>query len=120
MKLARVEEVIVTMTDDIDGGRATETITFALEGASYQIDLSKRNADGLRRSLKPYIEAGRRIRRASKSRGAENTRRSASAVSEGYDRAEVRAWAKSHRIKVAPRGRIANNVVERWLRSNGT
>lgn len=35
-------------------------------------------------------------------------------LGEGYDRAEVREWAKAHRIKVAQRGRIANDVVERW------
>ena len=34
--------------------------------------------------------------------------------SEGYDRSEVREWAKAHRIKVAPRGRIATEVVEKW------
>jgi Lsr2 len=38
--------------------------------------------------------------------------------SEGYDRGEVREWAKAHRIKLAPRGRIANDVVEKWRTAN--
>ncbi len=34
----------VTLIDDLDGGKAAETITFGLDGASYEIDLSKKNA----------------------------------------------------------------------------
>lgn len=113
-QMARIEEVTVTMIDDLDGGAATETIAFALEGADYEIDLSKRNAAKLRRVLKPYVEGGRKVRRGSGSRTSGKSVRT-----EGYDRAEVRAWAKSHRIKVAPRGRIASDVVERWRHSNG-
>jgi hypothetical protein len=119
LKMARIEELNVMLIDDLDGGRATETVAFALEGANYEIDLSKRNADKLRRALKPYLESGRRVKRAPGGRATTKARRSTSGHSEDYDRAEVRAWAKSHRIKVAPRGRIANDVVDRWRQSNG-
>jgi hypothetical protein len=34
-----------------------------------------------------------------------------------YDRTEVRAWAKANRVKVSPRGRIANDVVEKWRKA---
>jgi hypothetical protein len=118
IQLARVEEVTVTMVDDLDGGSASESIAFALEGASYEIDLSKRNAEKLRHALKPYLEAGRKVKR-SKGRRPNSKARSASSRSEDYDRAEVRAWAKSHRIKVASRGRISSDVVERWRHSSG-
>ncbi len=117
--MARIEELNVMLIDDLDGGRATETVAFALEGANYEIDLSKRNADKLRRALRPYLESGRRVKRAGPGRAAKTARRSATGHSEDYDRAEVRAWAKSHRVKVAPRGRISNDVVERWRQSNG-
>jgi hypothetical protein len=116
--VARIEELNVMLIDDLDGGRATETVAFALEGSNYEIDLSKRNADKLRRALRPYLESGRRIKRGPQSRTAKGARRS-TGHSEDYDRAEVRAWAKSHRIKVAPRGRISNDVVDRWRQSNG-
>jgi hypothetical protein len=118
--MARIEEVNVSMIDDLDGGRATETITFALEGTNYEIDLSKRNADKLRRSLRPYLESGRKVRRGADGRSTRKPRRSSTGRSEDYNRAEVRAWAKSHRIKVAPRGRISSDVVERWRQSNGS
>lgn len=117
--MARIEEVNVMLVDDLDGGRATETVTFALEGSNYEIDLSKRNADQLRRALRPYLESGRKVKRGPGGRAGTRARRSAAGHSEDYDRAEVRAWARSHRIKVAPRGRISNDVVERWRESNG-
>jgi hypothetical protein len=117
--VARIEELTVSMIDDLDGGRATETIAFALEGSNYEIDLSKRNADKLRRALRPYIESGRKARRGSDRRTTKRARGSATGHSEDYDRAEVRAWAKAHRVKVAQRGRISNEVVEKWRQSNG-
>jgi hypothetical protein len=116
--MARIEELTVTMIDDLDGGRAAETVAFSLEGANYEIDLSKRNADKLRRTLRPYIESSRKVRRGTVGSGARR-RASSSSRSENYDRAEVRAWAKSHRIKVGPRGRIANDVVEKWRQATG-
>ena len=54
--------VIVKLTDDIDGGDADETIEFALDGRSYEIDLSTANASKLRQAFKPYIEKGRSSR----------------------------------------------------------
>jgi Lsr2 len=50
--------VIVKLTDDMDGGDADETIQFALDGQSYEIDLSTAHASELRQAFKPYIEEG--------------------------------------------------------------
>ena len=57
--LCMAKTVIVKLTDDIDGGDADETIQFALDGRSYEVDLSTENASKLRDALKPYIENGR-------------------------------------------------------------
>ena len=117
--MARIEEVTVTLLDDIDGGAAAETVAFSLDGKDFEIDLSKRNAAKLRRALKPYVDAGRSSRRSSVGRrGKGQPAGTRQRQREAYDRAEVRAWAKAHRIKVAPRGRISNDVVERWRASN--
>jgi hypothetical protein len=51
--------VIVKLTDDLDGGDADETVHFALDGKSYEVDLSEANAADLRRALEPYIKNGR-------------------------------------------------------------
>jgi Lsr2 len=51
--------VIVKLTDDIDGGDADETVHFALDGKTYEIDLSADNATALRGAFKPFIDKGR-------------------------------------------------------------
>lgn len=114
--MARTEEIIITITDDFDGTPAAETIKFSLDGKNYEIDLSKSNSNELRRTLRPYIDRARTARRspaASRSQATKGRSRSGRRA-EGYDRSEVRAWAKANRIKVATRGRIASDVVERW------
>jgi hypothetical protein len=57
------QRVVVELTDDISGaeipaGRG-ETVTFSLDGRSYEIDLTAKNANALRKVLSPYIDAGR-------------------------------------------------------------
>jgi hypothetical protein len=111
--VARIEEVTVSLIDDFDGSEASETVKFALDGKSYEIDLSKVNANELRRTLRPYIDRSRAARKtAGARRPGTGTRRS-----EGYDRTAVRAWAKANRIKVAPRGRISNEIVEKYRKA---
>jgi hypothetical protein len=115
--MARIEEISVALVDDFDGSEAAETIVFAIDGKSYEIDLSKSNAKELRRALKPYIESGRGTRHAGNTRRKSTSSRGGSRRPEGYDRTEVRAWARANRIKVSPRGRIANDVVEKWRKA---
>ncbi|EFL05993.1 predicted protein [Streptomyces sp. AA4] len=50
----------VRTLDDLTGGRAAETVAFALDGVEYDIDLGARNAAALRRLLERYAKAGRR------------------------------------------------------------
>ena len=115
--MARVEEISVALIDDFDGTKAAETVKFALDGKAYEIDLSKSNANELRRSLRPYVDRARAARRTTGARGGSSRRAAGGHRPEGYDRAEVRAWAKANRVKVSPRGRIANDVVERWRKA---
>ncbi len=117
--MARIEEVTVAIIDDFDGTEAAETVKFALDGKTYEIDLSKSNANELRRTLRPYVDRARGTRRKTTTR--RNTSRPAGGGArrpEGYDRTEVRVWAKANRIKVSPRGRIANDVVEKWRKAS--
>jgi hypothetical protein len=113
--MARIEEITVALIDDFDGTVAAETVKFALDGKTYQIDLSKANANELRRSLRPYVDRARSARRKTATRrGPTRLAGGGTRRPEGYDRTEVRTWAKANRIKVSPRGRIANDVVEKW------
>jgi hypothetical protein len=67
------KKVTVTLVDDFDGeGAADETVEFGLDGVSYEIDLSSKNASKLRHDLKQWVEAGRRVggRRRGRSAGS--------------------------------------------------
>lgn len=106
------QKVVVQLIDDLDGTPLTDgegsTVSFSLEGTSYEIDLSKENADKLRAALAPYISAARR---ANSSGGRRGTRPSAPAK---HDTAAIREWAKSHGLKVSERGRIAADVLAQY------
>lgn len=49
----------VSMTDDLGGGKAAETISFALDGTAYEINLNRRNAKAMRKTILAYAKAGR-------------------------------------------------------------
>jgi Lsr2 len=103
------QRVVVTLSDDIDGGEAAETVAFGLDGKSYEIDLNPSNAKKLRKALAPYVAAGRKQTNASK-RGKH--RSSYQHTSLDPDPAAVRAWAQSHKMDVPARGRIPKRVYE--------
>ena len=52
------QKVQVILTDDLDGSEAEETVQFAIDGVSYEIDLSAANAEALREAVAAYVEAG--------------------------------------------------------------
>lgn len=52
------KKVTVTLVDDFDGsGAADETVEFGLDGVTYEIDLSTKNATKLRGDLKQWVAA---------------------------------------------------------------
>jgi hypothetical protein len=108
------QKITVTLEDDLDGGPAVETMCFGLDGSEYEIDLSKKNADHLRKVLAPFIDHGRRAT----DRG--QARRGARPASTRQRSAEIRAWAKEHGISVNERGRIPANVVEQYEAAGGS
>ena len=68
------QRVQIILEDDYDGGVAEETVSFGLDGAEYEIDLSAKNAANLRDALAPWLgharkTGGRRKRGSSKSVG---------------------------------------------------
>jgi hypothetical protein len=99
------QRVQVVLEDDLDGGKADETVQFGLDGTSYEIDLSKKNAAKLRDALGQYVGAGRRIsgRRTAGGRGRGRGR-------SGSDSADIRAWAKENGYDVSERGRISAEI----------
>ena len=105
------QKVQVILVDDMDGGSADETVSFALDGVSYEIDLSDKNAKAFRDSMAQYVGLARRVGgRAARGTGG-SRRRSGS----GDNRtAQIREWARSNGHQVNERGRIPAAVVEAY------
>ena len=99
---------IVELTDDVDGGKAAETVTFGLDGSDYEIDLSARNAKALRGALEQYVAAGRRAGRSA--RKASGGR----AVRDREQTQAIREWARASGYAVSDRGRISAEVIEAY------
>jgi hypothetical protein len=55
-------QVTIDLVDDLDGTAAGETVTFELDGHTYEIDLSSSNANYFRETLGPYIDRARAAR----------------------------------------------------------
>jgi len=117
-------EVIEKLIDDLDGSEATETVTFGLDGESFEIDLSKRNAAAFRKSLERYTRAGRRQGRTGTSRRGRTSRASkpsssAAKPKRAFDLAQLREWAGANGVAVPSRGRIPQAVVEQYQAAGG-
>jgi hypothetical protein len=112
-ELPVARQTSVTLLDDIDGSRAAETVVFGIDGASYQIDLSKRNAASLRKALTEFVENGRRVTNGAplKKRVQRRT------LPVGPTPAVIRAWAEQQGITVAHRGRIPGDVIAKFKAS---
>ena len=54
------QKTIVQLIDDLDQGAAEETVSFGLDGANYEIDLSAKNAAKVRDALAVYVANARR------------------------------------------------------------
>ena len=70
-----VQRTILVLEDDLDGGDAVETVSFALDGVSYDIDLNEANATQLRDALAPWVGHARRTGGRSRSGTAANAAR---------------------------------------------
>jgi Lsr2 len=106
------QKVVTTLTDDLDGGKANETVPFALGNAHYQIDLSTKHAAAMRKAFAPYVEHARKVTQSS-----QPARRRA--LRDRQHSAEVREWAKANGITISERGRIPASVISQYEEARG-
>ena len=97
------QKIHIVLEDDIDGGDAAETVTFALDGSSYEIDLNDKNAAKFDKVIAPFVEHAQRIG-GRRQRGATVTKLPSNAKT-------VRAWAQSNGYAVPDRGRIPGEIL---------
>ncbi|HEX5522679.1 MAG TPA: Lsr2 family protein [Pedococcus sp.] len=123
-----VQRVEVTLVDDIDGTDDDDvrSLSFGLDGASYEIDLSAANTARLLDILAPYVENGRRLSgKRSAPRGSSSSS-SSSSSSNGSKRAAdrehlaaVRAWARDNGYTVSDRGRVPVHIQDAFDEAHG-
>ena len=111
------QKVQVLLVCDLHDGEVegSETISFALDGSSYEIDACDSHAAQLRDAFAPYVGAARRAGRTptapAQRRGGRGPSRS------GGDRnkvADIRDWARKNGHQVSERGRIAATVLQAY------
>jgi len=110
------QRVIVELSSDLSDGPADQTVTFALEGKGYEIDLNSKEAEKLRSLLEPYIKAGRSVGRATGGAVRRTARSKDGLNAQGVSPVAVRAWAAAQQppVKVAPQGRIPASVIDAY------
>ena len=73
------QKVNIVLVDDLDGTEATETVSFGLDGTTYEIDLNDANAAALREALSGYVGHARKVtgggRRSRRSSGGSSSSR---------------------------------------------
>jgi hypothetical protein len=107
------QKVNIVLVDDLDGSEATETVTFGLDGTTYEIDLSKQHAGGLREALAPFVAHARKV-----AGGRRGRRGTTSTTNLGPSPRLVRDWARSNGYEVSDRGRVPADVIAAYEAAN--
>lgn len=101
-------KVTVELVDDYDNkSKAKETVTFALDGVVYEIDLSIRNAARLRGVFEKWTPHARKPGRALRGKSGGRVRASADHINSPV----IREWARRNGHQVSTRGRIPTEIV---------
>lgn len=109
------QKMEITLVDDIDGTPAQETVTFAVDGVNYEIDLNEDHANALRESFAEWVAHARRA--GGRKVTTRRTRSAGSGASAGASK--IREWARENGYTVSERGRIPAEVREAYDRANG-
>ena len=118
------QRTIVQLVSDLSGDELQagegRTVEFSVDGVSYTIDLTDKEAAAFDKALAMYIE------HATKTGGgsAGGRKRSPSGGTSGSGRskdelANIRAWAQANGHQVSERGRIKQDVLDAYHAANG-
>jgi hypothetical protein len=110
--MARKAQTVYEITDDLSGEVLSEEeavhVEFTYGGAEYELDLSPANAKKLDDFLAPYIDAVGPKRRVRQTAASAKTR------TEKRDLTAIREWATKNGHSVAPRGRVAQDILDAY------
>lgn len=105
--------VLTVRVDDLTGARGDDVKTrqFAIDGVTYEIDLSDENHAKMTSELADYIRAGRKTTITQRSTKATNR---TPAKTDREQLAAVREFARRHGYPISDRGRIPTGVMEAY------
>lgn len=98
------KNIITEVLDDMDQTPEATNVTFAVNGVSYEIDLSEKNSAKLTKALAPFVAVAREVK-------AESVKKS---TAKNPEAGAMRAWAKEQGIAVPDRGRISQEVADQY------
>jgi hypothetical protein len=99
------QRVSITLVDDLDGSEATETVSFALDGTQYEIDLSSANAETMRKNFDMYVGVARKV---------SGRKRRRTTTGGGSETKAIREWAREQGMEVSSRGILPAEVREAY------
>ncbi len=104
------QRVQVLLVCDLHDGdvEGTETVSFALDGAAYEIDVCPAHGAELRDAFASYVGAARR---AGRSAAPVRKARAGKAAPDKDRTVAIREWAKKNGHTVSDRGRLPATVV---------
>jgi Lsr2 len=108
------KQIITNIIDDLDGSEANETVSFALDGMGFSVDLNLKNAKALRDFLEKYMEAGTRTGRVEGKHAQIHGYRPTTLQTtlNREQNQKIRAWAENNGWELSDRGRIPQVVVD--------
>ncbi|HEX2242592.1 MAG TPA: Lsr2 family protein [Gammaproteobacteria bacterium] len=96
---------VSVLFDDLDNKvKAAETVTFGLDGHTYEIDLSAKHASELRDALSKFVAKGRKVGKVP-------------AKSSNDDAAAARQWARDNGLEISDKGRVPQDILTRYRES---
>ena len=113
--MAQKVQVLLVCDLHEDDVEAAETISFGLDGSSYEIEACEEHAGELRDSFARFVGSARRAGRPATAPGPRRASRGTSRpAAAGSDRERVQAireWARQNGHTVSERGRLSASVI---------
>ncbi len=95
----------------------SETVSFGLDGSSYDIDVCEQHAAGLRDAFATYVGAARRAGKVAPGTARRLGRPARATAAGGAAKnrtGEIREWARTNGHAVNERGRLPQTVVDAY------
>ena len=107
-----VRKVKVQLEDDLTGGPADETVQFAVDGRTYEVDLNARHAASFRHQLAPFVEHAKLVH-------PQRSRTSPRTTASRERSRQIRAWAEEQGFPVSEHGRLPSDVIQQYESAHG-